>query len=81
MPRAAAAAAHCQCCVDSVLVARDRWLTDDGVLLPDRATLYVCAIEDADYKVTPNGLDTVRSSTGCHRLRRSGFGRMCMGSI
>ena len=80
MPRAAAAAAHCQCCVDSVLVARDRWLTEDGVLLPDRATLYLCAIEDADYKVTPNGLGT-GSSTGCDRPRRLGFGRTSMGSI
>ena len=44
--------AHCLCCADSVLVARDRWLADDGVLLPDRATLYLCAIEDADYKVS-----------------------------
>jgi len=41
--------------LDSVLVARDRWLTDDGVLLPDRATLYLCAIEDADYKAEKIG--------------------------
>jgi len=41
--------------LDSVLVARDRWLADDGVLLPDRATLYLCAIEDADYKAEKIG--------------------------
>jgi protein arginine N-methyltransferase 1 len=36
--------------LDSVLYARDRWLTKDGLLFPDQATLYVCAIEDEDYK-------------------------------
>lgn len=35
----------------TVLIARDRWLKKEGgVILPDRATLCVCAIEDAKYK-------------------------------
>jgi len=34
----------------TVLLARDKWLKEGGVLLPDKASLYVAAIEDADYK-------------------------------
>ena len=36
---------------DSVLFARDKWLAEDGALFPDQATLYLCGIEDAEYKV------------------------------
>uniref|UniRef100_A0A8R1HK24 type I protein arginine methyltransferase n=1 Tax=Caenorhabditis japonica TaxID=281687 RepID=A0A8R1HK24_CAEJA len=36
--------------LNTVLVARDRWLKDDGLLFPDKARLYVCAIEDRQYK-------------------------------
>lgn len=36
--------------LDSVLFARDKWLKEDGMLFPDRASLYVCGIEDAQYK-------------------------------
>merc|ERR1711894_802889 len=34
----------------TVLFARDKWLAPDGLIFPDRATLYVCAIEDRQYK-------------------------------
>ncbi|KAI4347016.1 hypothetical protein L6164_007867 [Bauhinia variegata] len=36
--------------LDTVLHARDKWLVDGGTVLPDKASLYVTAIEDADYK-------------------------------
>ncbi|KAK9792985.1 hypothetical protein WJX73_008363 [Symbiochloris irregularis] len=36
--------------LDTVLFARDRWLAPGGALLPDKASLYLCAIEDAEYK-------------------------------
>jgi len=36
--------------LNTVLYARDKWLVEDGVLFPDRAKLYVCAIEDRQYK-------------------------------
>lgn len=36
--------------VNSVLFARDKWLVPGGIVLPDRTTLYITAIEDADYK-------------------------------
>ena len=36
--------------LDTVLYARDKWLKPGGLMFPDKATLYVCAIEDGQYK-------------------------------
>ncbi|KAH7572167.1 hypothetical protein JRO89_XS04G0214400 [Xanthoceras sorbifolium] len=36
--------------LNTVLYARDKWLVDDGTVLPDKASLYLTAIEDAEYK-------------------------------
>jgi len=36
--------------LDTVLYARDKFLKPDGLLFPDRATLFICAIEDGQYK-------------------------------
>jgi len=36
--------------LDTVLVARDKWLVEGGLLFPDKATMYMCAIEDGEYK-------------------------------
>jgi type I protein arginine methyltransferase len=36
--------------LDTVLFARDKWLAPDGLMFPDKATLFVCAIEDRQYK-------------------------------
>ena len=36
--------------LDSVLFARDKYLAKGGKMLPDKARIYVAAIEDADYK-------------------------------
>lgn len=36
--------------LDTVLYARDKWMAPDGLMFPDKATLYVCAIEDRQYK-------------------------------
>ena len=33
-----------------MLFARDKWLASDGLMFPDKATLYVTAIEDRQYK-------------------------------
>merc|ERR1711879_166888 len=35
---------------DTVLYARDKWLTEGGLMFPDKATLYITAIEDRQYK-------------------------------
>ncbi|XP_068326944.1 probable protein arginine N-methyltransferase 1.2 [Pyrus communis] len=36
--------------LNTVLYARDKWLVDDGILLPDKTSLFLTAIEDAEYK-------------------------------
>ena len=36
--------------LNTVLYARDKWLISDGLMFPDKASLYVCAIEDRQYK-------------------------------
>ncbi|KAK4483654.1 hypothetical protein RD792_010855 [Penstemon davidsonii] len=36
--------------LNTVLYARDKWLVQDGLVLPDKASLYLTVIEDADYK-------------------------------
>jgi protein arginine N-methyltransferase 1 len=36
--------------LDSVLFARDKYLRQGGLLFPDKAALFVCGIEDAEYK-------------------------------
>jgi len=34
----------------TVLVARDKWLKEGGIIMPDHAKIYLACIEDADYK-------------------------------
>lgn len=36
--------------LDTVLFARDKWLTPEGIMLPDRAVMYMSSIEDGEYK-------------------------------
>jgi len=36
--------------LDTVIFARDKWLVQGGLVFPDKATLYITAIEDGDYK-------------------------------
>ncbi|KAM3716185.1 Protein arginine N-methyltransferase [Dirofilaria immitis] len=36
--------------LNTVIYARDKWLKSDGALFPDRAKLFLCAIEDRQYK-------------------------------
>jgi len=36
--------------LNTVIYARDKWLKPGGLIFPDRATLYVTAIEDRQYK-------------------------------
>ncbi len=34
---------------DSVLFARDKWLREGGILMPDRAKMYIAALDDEAY--------------------------------
>eukprot|EP00808_Paulinella_micropora_P011783 g6190.t1 len=36
--------------LDTVLIARDKWLKKGGLIFPDKASLYLCAIEDSEYR-------------------------------
>ena len=36
--------------LDTVLLARDKYLKPDGLIFPDHARMYISAIEDQDYK-------------------------------
>ncbi|KAK1832855.1 HNRNP arginine N-methyltransferase [Podospora conica] len=36
--------------LDTVLYARDRYLEKDGLIFPDKATIFLAGIEDGDYK-------------------------------
>ena len=36
--------------LDTVLLARDKYLKQDGLIFPDQASMYIAAIEDQDYK-------------------------------
>lgn len=36
--------------LETVLVARDKWLKKGGLILPDKADLFIEALEDAEYK-------------------------------
>lgn len=44
--------------LDTVLFARDKFLRPlTGIMLPDKAVLYMCAIEDAEYKADKVGVN------------------------
>lgn len=36
--------------LDTVLLARDKYLAPDGLLFPDKATIFIAALEDGEYK-------------------------------
>lgn len=36
--------------LDTVIFARDKWLVPNGLIFPDKAVLYLAAMEDAQYK-------------------------------
>lgn len=44
--------------LDTVLYARDRYLEKDGLIFPDKATIFVAGIEDGDYKDEKIGCKT-----------------------
>jgi len=36
--------------LQTVIFARDKWLKPDGILMPDKSSIYITSIEDAEYK-------------------------------
>lgn len=49
--------------LDTVLLARDTYLVEGGLLFPDIATLHIAAIEDQDYKDEKINCQFTRSSS------------------
>ena len=39
----------------SVLFARDKWLTKDGLMFPDKLSFYVAGFEDVDFQNEKGG--------------------------
>jgi len=35
--------------LDSVLYARDKWLREGGIMMPNRAKMYISALDDEAY--------------------------------
>ena len=35
--------------LNTVLYARDKWLNEGGVIMPDKARMFICGIEDGEY--------------------------------
>ena len=50
--------------LDTVLWARDRWLTPDGLIFPDSATLSLVGIEDGEYKCARCGVSRLELGEG-----------------
>ncbi len=60
--------------LDTVLLARDKYLKKDGLIFPDNASLYIAAIEDQDYKeekinCASTMLPSPRACLACRRAR------------
>lgn len=55
--------------LDTVIYARDRWLREGGLMLPDRATLLVGAIEDEQYKKEKIDCESPRYMVGASAVR------------
>ncbi|GFY98434.1 arginine methyltransferase 11 [Actinidia rufa] len=49
--------------LNTVLYARNKWLVNNGVVLPDKASLYLTAIEDAEYKEDKIECELIDSTT------------------
>eukprot|EP00887_Chlorella_sp_A99_P003197 scaffold9.g3197.t1 len=50
--------------LDSVLFARDKWLVPGGLIFPDKASIHLVAIEDAEYKLPVTRKDFIHALVG-----------------
>jgi protein arginine N-methyltransferase 1 len=48
--------------LDTVLYARDKYLVKDGLIFPDKATIFMAGIEDGEYKEEKIGCKYTLSS-------------------
>ena len=55
--------------LDTVLYARDKYLAKDGLIFPDKATIWVAGIEDGEYK---------EEKIGCTWIHHNPVAGMCV---
>ncbi|KAG0486857.1 hypothetical protein HPP92_008952 [Vanilla planifolia] len=67
--------------LNTVLYARDKWLINDGIILPDKASLFLTAIEDAEYKEDKIELDQNQIVTNCLLLKTMDISKMAAGDV
>jgi protein arginine N-methyltransferase 1 len=54
--------------LDTVLYARDKYLVKDGLIFPDKATIFMAGIEDGEYKEEKIGCMLKLSKKYAHTL-------------
>jgi protein arginine N-methyltransferase 1 len=54
--------------LDTVLYARDKYLVKDGLIFPDKATIFMAGIEDGEYKEEKIGCKLKLSKKYAHTL-------------
>lgn len=60
--------------LDTVLYARDKYLKKDGLIFPDKATIFMAGIEDGEYKEEKIGCKYLPSHRPLPLCRWNGFG-------
>ena len=55
--------------LDTVLWARDRYLNKNGLIFPDKATIFMAGIEDGDYKDEKIGCESLCTDMSTLGLR------------
>jgi protein arginine N-methyltransferase 1 len=60
--------------MDTVLYARDKYLVKDGLIFPDKATIFMAGIEDGEYKEEKIGCKNPTNASSSHlaNTRQSG---------
>lgn len=67
--------------LDTVLYARDKYLNQGGKIFPDKATIYMAAIEDGEYKDDKIGCKFILKCSLRAQADRTQSGTTCMASI
>ena len=41
-----------ECMLDSIIFAKNKWLRRDGLMFPDKATLFISGMEDEEFRAS-----------------------------
>jgi type I protein arginine methyltransferase len=64
--------------LDTVLYARDKYLKEDGLIFPDKATVFMAGIEDGEYKDEKIGCGCFTPISDVYHANRTSLGQ-CLG--